>query len=125
MPMARATWRTWPVRCGPPCAARGAAKRKLRCCRAKPQRSTSARAEPLSATRSRPRTQRQRGRSVLRLVFGDRLGEVLVFLAGLAAADLFQFREVLLRFGRALFHQVGLADVLVRALVAWVELERR
>ena len=55
---------------------------------------------------------------------GDGLGQVLVLLAGLAAADLLQLGQVLLGFGRLAIHQPGLAQVLVRALVPRVQAQR-
>ena len=67
---------------------------------------------------SRPRLLRR-----ARPVVGDGLLEVLVFLAG-DETDPLQRGQMLLGLGRVVGNQVRLADVLVSAAMAGVELER-
>ncbi len=56
-------------------------------------------------------------------ILGDRLFQVLVFFAG-NQADFLQRSQVLLGFREVVRHQIRFADVLVRAAVPGVELER-
>src|SRR5207247_242769 len=60
---------------------------------------------------------------LLPLVVGNRLFQIAVLVAG-EKAQLVEYREVLLRLGEIADHQVGLAEILVRAPVIGIDAQR-